>query len=137
MGGKADSAVRRKILIVEDELLIALDMESALMDAGFEVIGIAASASEAMSLVRTTKPDLAVMDVRLAGPTDGVKCALELFRIDGIRCVFATAHQDQATRLRAEPAQPLGWLAKPYQPDALIRTVHDAIALLDENKAGR
>lgn len=123
---------RPKILIVEDEHLIALDMESALVDAGFEIVGIAMSAPEAISLARSTKPDLAIMDIRLAGKTDGVDSALELFRVDGIRCLFATAHQDQNTRRRAEPARPLGWLAKPYQPDELIRAVREALARLEE-----
>lgn len=129
--GASQERASRNILIVEDEHLVALDMEAALTDAGFAVAGIAASAAEAVSLARSTSPDLVIMDIRLAGDGDGVDAALELFRENGIRCVFATAHHDQKTQSRAQPARPLGWLAKPYQPDALIRAVRDALSMLD------
>jgi DNA-binding NarL/FixJ family response regulator len=131
-GNARQEQISPKILIVEDEHLIAFEMESTLVDAGFAIAGIAVSAGEAISLARSTKPDLVIMDIRLAGVRDGVDAALELFREDGIRCVFASAHQDHNTRSRAEPARPLGWLAKPYQPDALVRAVRTALALLDE-----
>ncbi len=122
-----------KVLIVEDEHLVAMDIEAALRDAGFAVIGVAASADEAIALARADRPDLVIMDIRLAGLRDGVDAALELFRDSGVRCIFATAHSDAATRRRAEAALPLGWLAKPYQPAVLIRAVRRA---LDELQPG-
>jgi two-component system, response regulator PdtaR len=68
-----------------------------------------------------------VMDIRLAGRRDGVDAAAELFRELGIRCIFATAHDDQRTRSRAEPFAPLGWLAKPYTMASLIDYVRRAL----------
>jgi DNA-binding NarL/FixJ family response regulator len=116
-----------KLLVVEDEYLVAMDIEATLRDAGFTVVGIAVSAEEAVALARAHGPDLVIMDIRLAGPRDGVDAALELFRESGVRCIFATAHSDVTTRLRAEPALPLGWLAKPYQPQLLVRAVRNAL----------
>jgi len=115
------------VLIVEDDFLIAMQTESALSDAGISVIGIAATAEEAVLLARQHRPLLAVMDVRLAGRRDGVDAAGELFRELGIRCIFATAHDDQLIRSRAEPFAPLGWLAKPYTMASLVAYVQRAL----------
>ena len=120
----------RKVLIVEDELLVSFEIETALVEAGFEVTGVAISADEAIELARAQTPDLVVMDIRLVGPRDGVDAALELFRDKGIRCLFATAHSDAGMRRRAEAARPLGWLAKPYQPQMLVSAVEKAFAEL-------
>ena len=116
------------VLIVEDDFLIAMQTESALTDAGITVVGVASTAEEAVLLARQNKPVLAVMDIRLAGQRDGIEAAGDLFRELGVRCIFATAHDDQRTRSRAEPFAPLGWLAKPYTMASLIALVRQAIA---------
>jgi CheY-like chemotaxis protein len=120
-----------RILVVEDDFLIALQTEAALAEAGFEVIGSATTAEEAVSLARAQQPCLAVMDIRLASVRDGIDAARELFGELGIRCIFATAHDDAHTRGRAEPYAPLGWLAKPYTMTSLITLVSDALSRLD------
>jgi DNA-binding NarL/FixJ family response regulator len=120
----------RRILIVEDEDLVAMDAESVLQEAGFEVTGMASTAEEAIKLCRADRPDLVIMDIRLAGMRDGIDAAIDLFQAMGLRCVFATAYNDSTTRRRAEPAQPLGWLSKPYQPAALVQAVKQALARL-------
>jgi DNA-binding NarL/FixJ family response regulator len=116
------------VLIVEDDFLIALQAESALTAAGFHVIGVAATAEEAVALAKEHKPSIAIMDIRLAGQRDGIDAAGELFRDLGLRCVFASAHDDQSTRARAEPFVPLGWLAKPYTMGSLVSVIRDAIS---------
>jgi DNA-binding NarL/FixJ family response regulator len=122
-----------RILIVEDDYLAAADTESGLTEAGFQVVGIAATAGEAIGLARSERPELIIMDIRLAGVRDGVEAALEIFRDCGIRCVFATAHHDAQVRARARPAEPLGWLPKPYTSYALIATVRSALAQLRQS----
>jgi DNA-binding NarL/FixJ family response regulator len=122
-GGKG-----RTILIAEDDFLIAMQAEIALMDAGFTVSGIATTAEEALALAKQDKPALVVMDVRLAGQRDGIEAARDLFRELGVRCVFATAHDDVQMRARAEPFAPLGWLAKPYTMPSLVKLVREAIS---------
>jgi DNA-binding NarL/FixJ family response regulator len=123
-----EAATAAKVLIVEDDFLIALQTESALEDAGLHVVGVATSADEAIALARQYHPAIAVMDVRLAGPRDGIEAAGELFRELGLRCVFASAHDDATTRARAQAFAPLGWLAKPYTMASLVATVRDALS---------
>jgi DNA-binding NarL/FixJ family response regulator len=120
-----------RVLVVEDDFLVAMQMESALTEAGFEVAGLAASGEEAIELALTERPRLAVMDVRLAGDRDGIDTALQLFAEQGIRCIFATAHHDEHARRRAAPAVPLGWLHKPYTMTSLVDLVRSALAELD------
>jgi DNA-binding NarL/FixJ family response regulator len=124
-----------RVLLVEDDFLVARDVELALEDAGLEVTGIAASAEEAIELATTTPPTLIVMDIRLAGQRDGIDAALELFRAQRVRCIFATAHHDRATRARAEPASPLGWLQKPYSMASLVEMIRRSLNDL-EGSAG-
>jgi two-component system, response regulator PdtaR len=129
-GSGAQSGERDRILIVEDDLLVASQMEAALADAGFGISGVATTASEALQLAEAESPTLVVMDIRLADDGDGVNTALELFRLHGIRCIFASAHSDQEARQRAAPACPLGWLQKPYTMASLTDTVRAAFSEL-------
>jgi DNA-binding NarL/FixJ family response regulator len=115
------------VLVVEDDHLVAMALEQALLDAGLVVVGIAVSADEAVAMALGQRPDLAVMDVRLLGARDGIEAAIDIFNGTGIRCIFATAHSDASTRHRAQAAQPLGWLAKPYTPRALVQAVRTAL----------
>jgi DNA-binding NarL/FixJ family response regulator len=117
-----------RILVVEDDYLVALQAEAALTDAGFEVVGVAASADEAVTLAARERPTIALMDIRLAGERDGIDAAVEIFRNSGIRSIFATAHTDARTRSRAAAAEPLGWLPKPYSPESLVEIARQAVA---------
>jgi two-component system, response regulator PdtaR len=116
-----------RILIIEDDLLVASQMEAALTDAGLDVIGVVMTGEEALELASAQPPDLAIVDIRLAGDRDGVDTALELFRSHGIRCIFASAYSDHESRRRAEPAAPLGWLQKPYTMGSLTALVRAAL----------
>src|SRR3954467_4600515 len=107
-GQNTGPAKLRRILLVEDDYLAATDAEAALLDAGFEVIGPANSAEEAIGLARTEMPELVIMDIRLMGPRDGIDAAREILRSTGIRSLFATAHSTPAIRNRAEETAPLG-----------------------------
>ncbi len=122
MSGGADE----RILIVEDDVLIASQMEAALGEEGFEIAGVASTGKEALQLNEAQSPTLVVMDIRLAGDRDGIDTALELFRLHGVRCIFASAHSDDDTRRRAAPAAPLGWLQKPYTMASLTAMVRAA-----------
>jgi DNA-binding response OmpR family regulator len=102
-----------RILVVEDEYLVAMMMENDLDEAGFNIVGIANSAEKAVAMALTEKPDFIIMDIRLIGERDGIDAALEIFTKTGIRCLFATAHGDAQSKTRAAAASPLGWLQKP------------------------
>ncbi|HEX8240787.1 MAG TPA: response regulator [Allosphingosinicella sp.] len=124
------AAARPCILLVEDDFLVGMEAETGLEEAGYEVAGIAATAEEAVALAGGRRPALAVMDIRLAGERDGVDAAIEIFRTFGIRSIFASAHGDVRTRARAEAAQPLGWVAKPYRVETLLKAVQEALGRL-------
>jgi len=126
-----DQGTKARILIVEDDHFIGLEIEAALQQAGHDVVGIAATAAEAEAMARALRPDMAIMDIRLAGRRDGVEAATILYAELGIRSLFATAHQgDAEMRRRAAATRPLGWLAKPFSPSSLIEAVKAAIAQL-------
>ena len=120
--GEAARAPRR-VLVVEDDFLVASELEHWLTAAGFQVIGPAATADEAIALAADCMPDLVVMDVRLAGPRDGVEAAIHIYKHFGVRAMFATAHSDQQTIARGQEANPLRWVAKPYSPAGLVAEI--------------
>jgi CheY-like chemotaxis protein len=122
-GGPDAAANMPRVLLVEDDFVVAMDVEAALSEAGFTVVGVAASAEEAIALAAAEKPSLVIMDIRLKGRRDGIDCALQLFRDQGLRCIFATAHADKESRQRAAPASPIAWLPKPYTAPALVALV--------------
>jgi DNA-binding NarL/FixJ family response regulator len=128
---EARGAAAERVLVVEDDFLVATQMEAALTDAGFEIAGVAASADEAIALAASEQPVLCVMDIRLAGARDGIEAAIEIFNTFGIRSIFATAHADPGVRMRAETAVPLGWLQKPFSMASLVETVRTALHALD------
>lgn len=117
-----------KVLIVEDEYLVAMVLEGRLLDAGFDVIGIAATGKQAYQLAASERPEIALMDIRLLGNMDGVEAAIELLAQFGIRSIFTSAHADVETRKRAAAARPLGWVQKPYVADHVIDLLNKALS---------
>jgi two-component system, response regulator PdtaR len=124
-----------RILIVEDQYFVAVDCELHLRSAGFECVGLATTAAGALDLAERERPDLIIMDVRLASRADGVEAAIVIFERLGIRCIFASAHADETTRRDAARAQPLAWVDKPYAPAALLGTIKDALNQLESAPA--
>jgi DNA-binding NarL/FixJ family response regulator len=124
------AASRPCILLVEDDFLVSMEIETGLEEAGYEVAGIAATAEEAVAIAAERRPALVIMDIRLAGDRDGVDAALEIYRTLGIRSIFASAHGDAQIRARAAPAQPLGWVAKPYRVETLLRAIEEALGTM-------
>ena len=125
MPATPDSAPR--ILVVEDDYFVALDLEGGLREAGMQVLGPVPTAEEALALAKAERPVLALMDIRLAGAKDGIDVALELYRELGIRCIFASAHVEPPYRQRAAAAAPLGWVQKPYTIAAVVAAVKKAL----------
>ena len=122
------SPIKKRVLIVEDEFLLALQMEQVLLGAGFEVTGLAADAATAVRLAAETQPQLVLMDVRLNGQRDGVDAAVEIWQRFQIRSLFVTGNTETATGPRAEAAHPVGVLSKPYRESDVIRSVQQAFA---------
>ena len=116
-----------RLLIVEDEPLIAFDLEHALEQAGYTVVGTVDRYRDAMALVESEPIDLILCDVRLTGERDGIALAREV-RSHGIRVLFVTGAQPDGAEDLA-----LGWLAKPYTHKQLL----DAIDVADAASSGR
>jgi len=126
-----EPVVRPRILLVEDDYLVGMEIEDGLAGAGYAVVAVARSAEEAVMLAERERPRLVIMDIRLAGERDGIDAAIEIERRLGIRSLFASAHGDSEIRARGESARPLGWIGKPYRVSALVAAVGDALACLD------
>lgn len=115
------------ILIVDDELWAALDMEWVVRKLRHEVVGPAATAEEAIELAERTRPDLILMDIRLAGHSDGVTAAVEIRQRFDIPSLFVSAHGDPITRERAIAARPSGFIEKPFTPESLALAIENAL----------
>jgi CheY-like chemotaxis protein len=114
-----------RILIVEDEILIALELESLLQDAGHEVVGVAASSDEALGLGAESRPDLAFVDIHLADGPTGVEVARSLAREHGIMVLFMTAN---AKRIPDGFTDAHGVIAKPYTERGVQQALDYVIA---------
>jgi CheY-like chemotaxis protein len=124
----ADTGKPPSILIVEDEALVASSIEEVLSELGFGVAGIAASGPEAIALVAESRPALALVDIRLTGPIDGIELACRLRREFGIPSIFLSGLADAETTHRAKAAQPLGFLAKPFRPSQVFNAIQHALS---------
>ena len=111
----ADAIVAgRRILIVEDEMFVALDIEAAVIKAGHKVVGFAGTAERAVELADEMRPDFVLMDIRLPGDRDGIDAAIEIRQRFDIPSLIISAYSDAETRARAAPARALGFIAKPF-----------------------
>ena len=113
-----------RVMIVEDESLVAEDLHMCLERFGYEVVGIADTAEGARRLARETAPDLALLDIRLKGTHDGIDVAEQLRR-DNVGFVYLTSHADQATLSRAQATEPLGYVLKPFDS----RQIHPVLEM--------
>jgi DNA-binding response OmpR family regulator len=120
---------KARVLVVEDDFFVAHEIEHQLNQAGYDVVGTAATAADALRLARSKKPAIVIMDVRLRGDGDGVEAAISIYKELGIRSIFATAHHDQRTRARGEEAKPITWIQKPFAPDELLQAVKAGTSL--------
>jgi PAS domain S-box-containing protein len=112
--GLATASACCKILIVEDEILIAMDLQGRLENLGYEVPGIADTADLAFELAACHEPDLILMDIRLQGGTDGIEAAMAVRRRLDIPVIFLTSHADSETLERAKLSEPFGYIVKPF-----------------------
>jgi CheY-like chemotaxis protein len=116
------------ILIVEDEALIASYIQDVLEESGFIVAGIASSGIEALTVAGQNPPDLALVDIKLAGPMDGIEVALLMRARFGVPSIFLTGVGDPATMQRAREALPLGFLEKPFRPSQVFNALQRALS---------
>lgn len=131
---EGNAARRASILIVEDDALIASSIQEVLEELGFSVAGIASSGTEALSLASHEPTDLALVDIRLAGPMDGVDLAGELRRRFNVRSIFLSGAFTAETMARARRVDPLGFLQKPFRPSQVFNALQLALGGRDSAK---
>ena len=105
---------RIKVMVVEDEAIIALDIQTQLVQAGFAVTGRASSAARAFHLIEQDSPEVVLMDIKLKGHMDGVQAASIIRSRYGLPVIYLTSHSDDTTLDRARATEPYGFLLKPF-----------------------
>ena len=118
---KSGSAVR--VLIVEDDGLLALDLTNIIEQWGGEAVGVATSAARAIRLAHELRPDLVLMDIRLQGAIDGIEAAREIRDLYGCAVIFITAHSDPDTLRRVREIGSPPVLSKPVDGSRLLAAI--------------
>jgi len=118
---------KSKILIVEDEFLIAKNIERCLLKNGYCVSSICASGEEALDKADKEKPDLILMDIHLDGEMDGIETSGELNINFNIPIIFLTAHSNRETFNKAKVTAPFGYITKPFDEQRLCMAIEIAI----------
>ena len=129
--------MKKKILIVEDELLIAEDIKKALTLSQYDVCAIVTTGEEAIQEVEKLHPDLVIMDIMLAGIMTGIEAAKEIRKKYNTAIVFITAYADERTLDGAMASEPYGYLVKPVRGkdiQATLKMVFHMIKRENENR---
>ncbi|HOU14277.1 MAG TPA: response regulator [Anaerolineae bacterium] len=116
-----------KILIVEDQIIVARDEQHILEALGYNVVGATATGENAITLAGTLQPDLVLMDIMLKGDMDGIEAARHIRERFDIPVIFVTAYADQATLQRAKLTEPFGYILKPFEEHDLATTIEMAL----------
>lgn len=119
------------ILIVEDDAIIASYVKDVLDEAGYTIAGVAASGPEALSLTIVGQPVLALVDIGLSGPIDGIELARRLREEFRVASIFLSGRADEVTARRAAAVRPLGFIAKPFVPSRVFAAIERALATLE------
>ena len=120
-----------RVLIVEDEAIIALHLAILVAELGHEVCATAASAAGAIALATLHNPHVVLMDVRLADGSSGIDAARELHAQQALRCIFLSANLDEATKTALLPYEPIDFVGKPVLPVVLQQALKKAQDLTD------
>jgi CheY-like chemotaxis protein len=116
-----------RILIVEDESVVALDLRQRLENLGYQVVGHATRWEKGVQLALETNPDLIMMDIKLRGGLDGIEAAQQIRAERDVPIVFLTAFADQETIRRAALTGPFGYLLKPFDEQLLSINIEVAL----------
>ncbi|HSE84430.1 MAG TPA: response regulator [Thermodesulfobacteriota bacterium] len=115
-----------KVLIVEDEKIVALDLRERLENLGYTVTAIASSLDEALGKIKDTRPDIVLLDIRLDHNTDGIKIAEQIRMHFRIPFIYMTAYADEGTFEAAKKTAPYGYILKPFED----KEIHTSIQIV-------
>lgn len=115
------------ILIVEDQNIVAGDLQSRLCNLGYGVSAVVASGEEAISQTRALQPNLVLMDIQLKGELDGIQAGEQILVETDVPIVYLTAYSDEHTLRRATTTNPYGYVIKPFEDQELRTTIDLAL----------
>lgn len=118
---------QKKVLIVEDEGVVALSLQAVLNKMGYTTVGIAITGKEAISMATDLNPDVILMDIHIKGDMDGIQATEKINEISNIPVIFLTAYADDDTVNRALKTRSYSYLVKPYNPRELYSNIEFAI----------
>jgi two-component system cell cycle sensor histidine kinase/response regulator CckA len=122
-----ESMITPSILIVEDERIVAKDLQLVLQSLGYSIAGLASSGEDALRKARECRPGLILMDVRLGGAVDGIEAAGMIREQFDIPVIYLTAFSDPETLIRAKATRPFGYLTKPFRVTDLRAAIEIAV----------
>jgi DNA-binding LytR/AlgR family response regulator len=125
-----------KILVVEDEMIIAAKISMQLTGLGYEVTGILPRGEQAVQHVKENKPDIILLDINLKGELDGIETALQIQQFADIPIIYLTANSDEVTFNRAKPTKPSAFISKPFKQLDLQRAIELTISRMAESATG-
>lgn len=123
-----------KILIVEDEMIIAAKISMQLTNLGYEVTGILPRGEEAILHIKENQADIVLLDINLKGKIDGIETAKQIKQQSCIPVIYLTANADEATFNRAKTTKPAGFISKPFKQLDLQRAIELTISRMGENE---
>lgn len=118
-----------KILIVEDERIVAMDIAATLRKLGYQIAGMATSGDEAINYAVSVRPDLILMDIRISGEQDGIVTAEKIKTHLNVPIIYLTAYADEHTLQRAKVTSPAGYILKPYEKSTLHNSIKNALSM--------
>jgi CheY-like chemotaxis protein len=116
-----------RVLIVEDERLVALDLERQLRGLGCMVVGLVSTGLEAINQTLEHRPDIILMDIRLHGQMDGIEAVSSIRQRAEVRIIYMSAYIDETTLARARVTEPAAFLHKPFNRYALQETLQQVL----------
>jgi CheY-like chemotaxis protein len=119
--------VRAKILIAEDDAIVALDLQGMVMRLGYDVVAIVDNGQAAVAAAQRFMPDIILLDIKLNGPLDGIEVAREIHQSHDLPVIFCLSSADLAVLVRAKEISYAGYLLKPINPDSLSTTLDTAL----------
>lgn len=116
-----------KIIIAEDEKIVAKDIENKLKKSGYDVLGVASTGKDLLDKVSESLPDLVLMDIKLDGDMDGIETAAKLKDGYEVPVVYLTAYADKMTLKRIDETKPGGYVLKPFKLSELRQSIEAAL----------
>jgi len=126
--------ISKKLIIVEDEAIVAKDIQLCLERIGYDVMGTFVRGEKALEFLESNRPDLVLMDIMLAGKITGIEASAEIKKLYDIPVVFLTAYADENTIEKAKVTEPYGYIIKPFKEIDLRTSIEMALYKFKKEK---